>query len=213
MYRYTAQGYLQKKNYEYFADTNQTNQNNQCDSVVKQVTDNYDKQFSELKSTSELSLSNEKNECNKKITDLNKSFQDQKTSYELQFSEYKKNSENIIRQLNIDKEELNKKIDGQKSCDVLIKQSYADFEKQYEKQKNDCNAKITEHKENTDKTMKQFIIEKENWTKQFDLYKIESEKTLQEEKQKLETTKKLFEEKIKLIENEISKISLDIKKI
>lgn len=203
MFYYTTQGIYLKKNIEGFADTD--NSTNSCDSRIKQMSSDFDTKFNEQKNElikSNKDLLNEKDECIRKIAEINKQFQSER-----------KLTENTIKQLFADKEGLNKKIEGQKSCDLLIKQSYADFEKQYQSQKDTYEVKIKEQKEITEKTMKQFLTEKEDWTKQFDSQKIELTKSLEQEKNKLENTKKTFEEKIKKLESAIAEITLDIKKI
>ena len=68
-------------------------------------------------------------------------------------------------------------------------------------------------KEITDKTMKQFLDEKEEWNKKFDEQKKQWEKSVEEEKKKLSDLKKLFEEKINSLDSAIKEISLNIKKI
>ncbi len=99
------------------------------------------------------------------------------------------------------------------SCDNLIKQSYADFDKQYATLKTDYDAKLKEQKDITDKTMKQFLDEKEIWDKKFTEQKTAFEKSVEEEKKKLSDLKKVFEEKINALDTAIKTISLDIKKI
>ncbi len=99
------------------------------------------------------------------------------------------------------------------SCDNLIKQSYADFDKQYATLKTDYDTKLKEQKDITDKTMKQFLDEKEQWDKKFNEQKVQFEKSVEEEKKKLSDLKKIFEEKINALDTAIKAISLDIKKI
>ena len=203
MFYYTTQGIYVKKNIEGFADTN--NLDNSCDNRIKQISSDFDIKFNEQKTALDKStkdLLSTKEECSKSIAEINKQFQTDKTTFETN-----------IKQLRADKEDLGKKVDGQKSCDILIKQSYSDFEKQYQSQKDTYEGKIKDQKDITDKTMKQFLTEKEDWTKQFDSQKIQSTKSVQQEKDKLENTKKIFEEKIKKLESAIAEISLDIKKI
>ncbi len=99
------------------------------------------------------------------------------------------------------------------SCDNLIKQSYADFDKQYALLKTDYDTKLKEQKDIIDKTMKQFLEEKEQWDKKFTEQKTQFEKSVEEEKKKLSDLKKVFEEKINSLDSAIKAISLDIKKI
>lgn len=214
MFHYTTQGIYLNKNIEGFADINTNNL--ECDKRITQLSSSFDTKFNEQKNALDKSMKdllNEKEECVNKITEIKNKIQIDKTNNESAFNEFKNNSENNIKQLTIDKEDLIKKVEGQKSCDLLIKQSYSDFEQQYQTQKNTYEGKIKEQKENTDNTMKQFLKEKEDWTKQFDFEKKESTNTLQQEKDKLDNIKKIFEDKIKKLELAIAEITLDIKKI
>jgi hypothetical protein len=218
MFFYTTQGKYIENNIENNIENfgNIDNSTKSYDESIKYVSIGFDTKITDQKKflgKSEKDWENEIDMCNKKITEINKQFSMEKNDLESKFNELKKTSENNISQLTTDKNDLNKKIEGQKSCDILIKQSYADFDKQYQLQKNTYDEKIKEQKEITDKTMSQFLTEKENWTKQFDLQKIQSNKILQEEKVKLENIKNLFEEKIKKLESAIYEITMDIKKI
>ena len=227
MFYYTTQGNYIKKNIEGFTDTN--NSASSCDDRVKQISSEYDIKINEQKSAIEKSIK-EKEECAKQIAEINKQFQIDKTNFDLnikqltadktnfettikQLTADKTNFESTINQLTADKQDLIKKIDGQKSCDTLIKQSYSDFEKQYQTQKDTYESRVKEQKEITEKTMKQFLIEKEAWEKNLESQKIELSNSLKQEKDKLETTKKLFEEKIKKLGTAIVEITSDINKI
>jgi hypothetical protein len=105
------------------------------------------------------------------------------------------------------------KIDEPNSCDNLIKQSYADFDKKYEILRVDYDKKIKEQKDLTDSTMKQFLDEKESWNKNYEEKKKEFEKSIEDEKKKLADLKIMFEDRLKSLDSNIKDISLAIKKI
>jgi len=220
------------KNIEGFADTiNPEDLTNplpisMCDNYFKQLKSEFDSNLKQKEDKLQqqeiilmnsqknlLTAINEKDECAKKITEFNKQFQTEKSNCDLKLSELSKNFENTINNITIERNNLIKKVNDQESCDVLIKQSYSDFDKKYQLQKDAYEAKIKEQIDVTNKTMQQFLQEKEDWTKQFNYQKSELTKSIQEEKNKLENTKIIFEEKIKKLESAIAEISLDIKKI
>jgi hypothetical protein len=99
------------------------------------------------------------------------------------------------------------------SCDNLIKQSYADFDKKYNLLKEDYDKKMKEQKNLTDNTLKQFLEEKEAWNKKHEESKKEFDRLIADEKKKLNDLKTMFEDKINLLDSNIKDISLTIKKI
>ncbi len=109
--------------------------------------------------------------------------------------------------------ETTSKINESNSCNNLIKQSYADFDKKYQLLKTEYDVKLKDQKNMTDNTMKQFLDEKEEWNKKFEERKNQCDKSINEEKKKLTDLKKMFEERINLLDTSIKEISLAIKKI
>ena len=99
------------------------------------------------------------------------------------------------------------------SCDNLIKQSYADFDKKYQLLKIDYDIKLKEQKDITDSTMKQFLDETEAWDIKFKKMQKIQEDLINKEKKKLDDLKTIFEEKIKSLNSSINDISISIKKI
>ncbi len=99
------------------------------------------------------------------------------------------------------------------SCDKLIKQSYADFDKKYDLLKNDYENKLKEQKTITQNAMKQFLDEKESWGKAYQINKNKYEKSVEAEKKKLDDLKKMFQQRINSLDSSIREINLSIKNL
>ena len=99
------------------------------------------------------------------------------------------------------------------SCDKLIKQSYADFDKKYDLLKTDYEKKLNEQKLITNNAMKQFLDEKESWGKAYQTNKNKYEKSVEAEKKKLDDLKKMFQQRINSLDSSIREINLSIKNL
>ena len=76
-----------------------------------------------------------------------------------------------------------------------------------------CKSKIKEQMDITNKTMQQFLQEKNNWTNKCNNEKSKLDNEILNEKKKLEKIKTQFEKKLSELQSAITEISLDIKKI
>jgi hypothetical protein len=99
------------------------------------------------------------------------------------------------------------------SCANVIKDSYADFKKQYELLKKDYEKQLDEQKDINQKNKDSILKETETWKQDFKKMKAEQEILINKEKEKLDDLKKIFEEKIKSLNSSINDISISIKKI
>ena len=191
------------------------NESESCGTIIKDNYSNIDKKYEEtiknlnidyanletnLKSAQQIAQQS----CDDRIKEIN-------SNCETNLKSAQQSCDVRIKEINSNYETNLKS--AQQSCDARIKEINSVFDTNYQTQKDMYESKIKEQMDITNKTIQQFLKEKNNWTNKCNNEKSKLDNEILNEKKKLEKIKTQFEKKLSELQSAITEISLDIKKI